>query len=262
MSFIRPSEPLQAALPLLISFSSDRAATLAARPPVPYTHLAAYEALLFVPFLVPPFPGRRALFLGLQTSLLLYLLRCTLGSPSVDYAYGVALYGQMQRFCDFYGCAGTPETNSDLIPKGQAGAFGDLRWWQKLHAVEGVYRNTRGIGWRWELRRRPMRTPLDRWRFVSRNFLWGMFLLAVSMPAQRMYAPAERLLGGIPVWERVLRSHAGIFGVFAFLDGVYAFSAAATVAAGVSRPTDWPPAFGELKECWSIRRTWGWVVLL
>ena len=256
MQFSAPSEPLQAALPLLITLSSDPAAALASRPLLSSTHVAAYASLLVVPFLVPPFPGRRALFLAAQTLLLVRILQSTTGDRSRDYALGLFSYGLYQRFCDFYWCSGPPEKNPELALKGSDKCFGDLPPLEKLSMVESLYRNLRGSGYKWEVRRRPMRSPLGRLPFIVSNLLWMGALVVASVFMQSEYPSAQLLLSQIPLWERVLRSSAGAYSIYASVEVEYHLFAVITVALGINSPLDWSPPFGELKDCWTIRRTW------
>jgi hypothetical protein len=147
---------LQHSLPTVLRFTSTPEADLASRPPLKLPPYLLYESLLFIPFLVPPFPFRRSLFLIIQTALFFQLLRCTTGyGQGPDYVVMIHTFGQLQRFHDFYGCAGPPEENPELTCRKKPGSFKEWSVWSRLVCVESMYRNTRGIGWGWQLRTRP-----------------------------------------------------------------------------------------------------------
>ncbi|KAF8535115.1 membrane bound O-acyl transferase family-domain-containing protein [Trichophaea hybrida] len=235
---------LQRSLPTVIRFTSTPEVDLASRPPLRLLPVLFYYALLFIPFLIPPFPFRRFLFLSVQTALFFQILRCTTGyGQGHDFVVMIIMFGQLQRFHDFYGCAGPPEENPELTCS-------------KNQALSKNGANTRGIGWGWQMRTRPeLGAPTTRWRFVARNALKTLALVIAMIPLHKFYPNAEQVLNSS--WpERIVSSNICIFIIYSFIDGAYCASAAFMVALHLSEPEDWPPAYGKITSCYSIRRAW------
>jgi hypothetical protein len=160
---------LQSRLPMLLVFSADPLATLAARPPLSLPLLAFFHILLYGAFLLPPFPYRRSLGLATITAVLCRLLTQATGlGPGHDYALAISLFGEYQCFTNFFGCTYPPETNPALVRRGCKDGFAQWGWLQRLKAVDEIMRNRRGIGWGWELRtRKELQRQETRWQETS-----------------------------------------------------------------------------------------------
>ncbi|KAI5819611.1 hypothetical protein BZA77DRAFT_158643 [Pyronema omphalodes] len=244
----------------IIRFASDPISDLAARPAVSLSSIVLFVALLHIPFLLPPFPFRRLLFIGINTALCCHIVRGTLNKDSGDdFALAVSVVGLLERFCDFFGCSGAPEDNKELTRKGWDGSFKDWNWKQRLYCVTEFWWNTRGIGWGWETRsRRGVGTPdsMPKSQFLAHHLRKMVLLFAIGVSLHHYY-PSVEVVFQASILERILRSLACGIIVGVFLDGFYSVAAFVSVLLGVFTPQHWPPAYGSLTSCYSIRRAWG-----
>lgn len=60
-----------------------------------------------------------------------------------------------------------------------------------------------------------------------------------------------------PFWVRSYRSNLCVFGIYSIVNGSYILHSVVSVSLGFSTPEEWPPLFGSITSCWSVRRAWG-----
>lgn len=157
---------LQRSLPHVLLLSPHPEAALLGRPQLSIPALLTFHAFLVIPFLIPPFPLNRHLFLGLLTALLISIVRSTTGlGQAEDYVLSIICVGFYQRFVSFFVCSPPPQKNVALARPGKEGYFGTWGLKDRLLALWAMYNNTRGVGWAWEVRTRGYAsTPaLPRW---------------------------------------------------------------------------------------------------
>lgn len=94
---------------------------------------------------------------------------------------------------------------------------------------------------------------------MARNALKALALTVVMIPLHKFYPSVERVLNG--TWlERIISSNCCIFIIYSYIDGAYCATSALMVALNLSEPKDWPPAYGKIASCYSIRRAWAFVL--
>jgi len=101
---------------------------------------------------------------------------------------------------------------------------------------------------------------------VTRTFVRAQLsklgaILALTVPCHMLYPTVAEVLSA-PLWVRSYRSNLCVFGVYSIVDGCYILSSIAAVSLGLSTAEEWPPLFGRLTSCWSIRRAWGFALPL
>ncbi|KAA8897512.1 hypothetical protein FN846DRAFT_963550, partial [Sphaerosporella brunnea] len=236
---------LQSRLPLLLRFPANPAI------PISVSILLLYHLLLFAAFLAPPFPHRRGIFLGVITALLLRLLNSTtyLGPPR-DYTLSIWVLGEYLCFSSVYLCGYPPERNAVLSQLG----YSSQNWRTRLSAAWEVYINRRLVA-------APPPPPphsqpsRSRTRFV----IWHLaraaayfLLLAVLEP--QFPTAANVLTSSLP--RRVVRANVAIGSIYLLLSLMHSFVAAVSVLMRMSSPASWPPLFGSLSTCHSVRNVW------
>jgi hypothetical protein len=92
-------------------------------------------------------------------------------------------------------------------------------------------------------------------QFLAYHLRKIALLFAIGIPLHRYYPSVEAVFQA-SISERMLRSLACGVIVGIFIDVSYSISAFVCVLLGLFTPQDWPPAYGSVTSCYSIRRTW------
>jgi hypothetical protein len=147
-----------------------------------------------------------------------------------------------------------------------------------LLAAVRVLVYTRGVNTPWQVKnvpsqpryymRRGMQVP-DRFLFLLRQsaiFAWQYLALDIVQTLSAQQASEHRALSSEIQWnissdqwiERAA-THLAIWFVVNRLIGdyVYRLLSIICVGFGIDSPSDWPPAFGMIKEAYSLRNFWG-----
>ncbi|MCJ1239557.1 hypothetical protein MMC14_007555 [Varicellaria rhodocarpa] len=179
------------------------------------------------------------------------------------------------------GRGGLPNTNRSLAAR-ESGPGKEPTVWSRLKW--GLFAIT---AWRytatpWEVKNVPPFDPREPKRLPSRSRFLGdsammmtlclIFLDLMSLGDEPEKNPimfaAEKVgfftrLSEISVEEAVMRvvvTLAFWFSVYCVLQAFYTFMAVIAVDAGVTTIDEWPPLFGSVKDCYSIRQFWGSVI--
>lgn len=76
------------------------------------------------------------------------------------------------------------------------------------------------------------------------------------MPGHILYPTVAEVLT-TPLWVQSYRCNLCILGVYCIANGSYILNSIISVSLGLSTPKEWPPLFGSITSCYSIRRAWG-----
>jgi hypothetical protein len=92
-------------------------------------------------------------------------------------------------------------------------------------------------------------------RFILRHLLKAALIILI-WPQLHSFFPTATSSLTAPLWERVLRCNICVLAIYCMIECSYSLLAALAVLLRISHPTSWPPQFGDITTCWSIRRTW------
>jgi choline dehydrogenase-like flavoprotein len=147
----------------------------------------------------------------------------------------------------------------------------DLPIWKRVLRSIALIWNPRGIGWNFRVPYAvvPVQGHTSRWSFVRARilrFLVLFLLLDAKESYQRLTPHFQRVMEAKPGTPPLLEQNYRTISLVIFWWAVSGFSildiqlvtlSMVTVALGVSEPKDWPNMMGDIRDAWSLRRTWG-----
>lgn len=255
------------------------------KPSLDFTH---YTVLSFICALITTcLPQRSPLRRGalvLQIALVVnaYLAPppITIPNTAVIYTFGTLLANLTARYVDrLY--VHVPEKEFHRINSDGSKEDADkLSWARKLLWAFELFGVTRGVGWDWRVSGIPRAEPQTRSHFLRRRLskyvcmYAGLYLVGLSSQNIRngfkdISSPTARN-ALVSVTQNTIFLY--LFIVFSYAITIYSHFAIMTLPLSLlcvglrvgprswQEPKSWPPNFGSLKEAYSIRRFWGYVL--
>jgi len=151
---------------------------------------------------------------------------------------------------------------------GQTKATSEMAFKERLIWATSLLATPRGIGWAHEPTDQISPRPTaSRRRFIASQFLWIIFYLILgrvaSIPIQGSpsFTKGGPSLGAFGWWQRTI-AWSLIISAYSSISEMYAIGSIIFVAAGICEPRDWPHIFGSPLNAYTLRKCWGYVLLL
>ena len=188
---------------------------------------------------------------------------CASESASSDFAFSMALIGLIPTASDYILLRNSQPA---LRKIGQKKATSEMTFTERLVWSASLLATLRGIGWAHEPTSQiPPRPTASRGKFIASQFLWIIFysiLFDVALlqlqqnPCFRTGGPSLTTFGWW--WRTTVWFH--IVTTYCALSGLYATLSIISVATGLYEPGDWPHLFGSLRDAYTLRKCWGYVL--
>ncbi|KAF2179246.1 hypothetical protein K469DRAFT_754016 [Zopfia rhizophila CBS 207.26] len=227
-------------------------------------------------YISPPFPGRR--FLCVTTITLLAIAPHFVGpvsdKPGDAQPYGLLWPIYLSTLDKFlFTNANGPEESywrADR-PAREAMAmrsFGP----RKIKWAAAMMFNTRGVRWNWEVKNLPPKPRASkRYFLLSQTFVFFKMLFMSDVllqlserlfwtprDGQPRFLDSKYLTVTHPDWRwSFFKVLVFACGPYFFVNMQYAAAAVIAVLLNLSKPEDWPPYFGDVKEVTTVRHFWG-----
>jgi hypothetical protein len=231
--------------------------------------LGIYSQITFILALALPIQSSVRPIL-IASTLLAHLYICFYTSTfnaSSDYGIGCAIMGRFVTAVELLVL--TRDVQREMWPLSQKEGpnVADQSFGQRFKWACKLYPNLRGAGWNFQipgLNTAELKST-SRWRFVGKRLVTALFCYLVLDTVKTFHSysdiypkaghDAQSMLR-LPYWWRSVHVVAYGASAYAMLDIQFAIASAITVATGISKPEDWPNAFGTISDAWTIRRFW------
>lgn len=230
------------------------------RTELPLPIACAPTALLLLALLLPPFPGRRLVFLPIAILTIYTPLRFTTGSPGGDFGLATQVYlialawdrltsneGEFRRRGRKEKGMGAKRSNGGVVPR--------LGWALQLMG------SMRGADWSWEVKNTPSATIrnripflLDRSVRILLDYL-ALDVLSTYFMHSHRYFTRQITFDQLRLHEKALCSLAGAVAGATAISLLYSVVCFVGVASFVYSPAECPDLFGPLEP--TLAGFWG-----
>jgi len=190
---------------------------------------------------------------------------CASESPTSDFAFSIALMGLVATASDYIFLR---NHRPPLRKIGQKKATSEMTFTERIVWSASLLATPRGIGWAHEPTAQiPPRPTVSRGKFIASQFLWIIFycilfdfaLLQLQRnPCFRTGGPSLTAFGWW--WRTTAWFH--VVTAYCTMSGLCAIQSIISVATGLSEPRDWPHLFGSLRNAYTLRKCWGYVLTM
>jgi len=154
----------------------------------------------------------------------------------------------------------------ELRKIGQKKSTSEMTFTERLAWALSLLATPRGIGWAHEpTAHLPPRPTASRGKFIASQLLWIIFytiLLDIALthglqnPCYWTEGPSFTAFG----WWWQMTACVHIVTLYCSMSGMYAILSIISVATGLHEPRDWPHLFGPLRDAYTVRKCWGYVL--
>ena len=190
---------------------------------------------------------------------------CAPGSTYIDYVVITSFLNLIPTSSDYILLR---NRQPELRKIGQKKATSEMTFKERLMWALSLLATPRGIGWAHEptdqLSPRP---TASRRKFITSQFLWFIFYAGLGRVVRIPVQGHPSLTTGGPStaafgWRQRTMVWAIIVSAYCSISGAYAIASIITVAVGLCEPRDWPHIFGSPLNAYTLRKCWGYVLLL
>jgi hypothetical protein len=290
MSLVGVSQPANISIPRSApSFHSKPAWSIGdTRAHLPKWYVPAFFVVLVASLALPAGKARIYSTLPIVLALCAMLPYHTEGSFKKDFDLGNLVFGWFLVYISLV--LTSPEKQfwkkdgRTLTPDERMAELEGAGYLKKLAWSFNVWTNPRGIGWSHQVGGLRPAAPegttvkyvlflfsvtqanTRNRSFVARKLAYALGFF-ITLDVLHLWYKHLETSSGNPDWTvfsepvpiRILIGLSNQFRIFCEMASMHSLCAALTTAAGMYKPSDWPPLVGRLQNAYSIRRFWGYV---